>query len=106
MTGFYRDGFCETGPQDVGRHTVCAQVTSAFLDFTRDQGNDLSTANPRFGFPGLRDGDRWCLCADRWREAERNGVAPQVVLEATHERALDRAELPLLREHSVTYLDE
>lgn len=100
MTGFYRNGFCETGPQDVGRHTVCAQVTSAFLSFTRDQGNDLTAPNPHSAFPGLQEGDRWCLCVDRWREVERNGEAPRVVLEATHERALDRAGLQLLKEYS------
>jgi len=100
-TGFYRNGYCETGPQDTGRHTVCAQVTSAFLAFTRERGNDLSRPNPPSAFPGLRDGDRWCLCVDRWREAEHGGVAPPVDLEATHERALDSAGLRLLQKYAL-----
>lgn len=86
-TGFRRSGRCETGPDDVGVHVVCAELTEAFLRFTRAQGNDLSTPRPEFGFPGLVPGDRWCLCASRWAEADAAGVAPPVVLEATHAAA-------------------
>lgn len=88
LTGFFRDGCCNTGPQDVGLHVVCVEVTAAFLAFSQATGNDLSTPQPRFGFPGLRPGDRWCLCAERWEEARRAGMAPPVLLEATHEAAL------------------
>jgi uncharacterized protein (DUF2237 family) len=95
VTGFYRDGCCETGPQDLGSHTVCAIVTAEFLDFTAGRGNDLATPRPEFNFPGLRPGDRWCLCSSRWLEADRAGVAPPVVLAATHEKAL--AVVPLDR---------
>ena len=89
MTGFYRDGQCATGPEDQGRHTVCAVMTEEFLLFSRDQGNDLMTPLPHYRFPGLKPGDRWCLCALRWVEAWKAGKAPQVVLEATHEKTLD-----------------
>lgn len=88
LTGFYRDGCCNTGPEDVGSHTVCAQMTDAFLAFSARAGNDLSTPRPEYGFPGLRAGDRWCLCASRWLQAYRAGMAPPVVLSATHEAAL------------------
>ena len=88
MTGWYRDGFCRTDQNDQGSHTVCAQLTGTFLEYTKSLGNDLSTPRPQFGFPGLRAGDKWCLCAGRWREALRAGVAPTVILEATHENAL------------------
>ena len=88
VTGWYRDGYCRTDENDQGSHTVCSELTSTFLEYTKSLGNDLSTPRPQFGFPGLRPGDRWCLCAGRWREALRAGVAPVVVLEATHERAL------------------
>ena len=88
MTGWYRDGFCRTDENDRGSHTVCAELTTTFLEYTKSLGNDLSTPRPEFGFPGLNPGDRWCLCAGRWREAMRAGVAPAVVLEATHENAL------------------
>jgi uncharacterized protein (DUF2237 family) len=101
MTGFFRDGCCETGPEDVGRHVVCAQVTREFLEFSRARGNDLVTPRPEFGFPGLRPGDRWCLCALRWREAREAGVAPPVVLGATHERALDIIDLQELKAHAL-----
>ncbi len=89
MTGFYRDGCCHTGPADQGRHVVCAVMTEEFLAFTKAQGNDLSTPRPEYHFPGLKPGDHWCLCALRWREAHEAGVAPLVVLEATHEKVLD-----------------
>ena len=88
MTGFYRDGCCNTGPEDIGSHTVCAVMTADFLEFSKSQGNDLSTPLPEFGFPGLRPGDRWCLCAPRWQEALDANRAPRVVLRATHEGAL------------------
>ncbi len=88
MAGFYRNGFCETGPDDGGLHTVCARVTRRFLDYTRSKGNDLSTPHLEYGFPGLKPGDRWCLCAERWKEANDAGKAPKVILEATHEATL------------------
>lgn len=96
VTGFYRDGCCNTGADDAGVHTVCAVMTDEFLAFSQAQGNDLSTPNPEFGFGGLRAGDQWCLCADRWAEALAAGKAPRVVLEATHARTLEwvsRADL-------------
>ena len=88
MTGFNRDGCCNTGPEDIGSHTVCAVMTADFLEFSKSRGNDLSTPLPEFGFPGLRPGDRWCLCAPRWQEALHANRAPRVVLRATHEGAL------------------
>jgi hypothetical protein len=97
MTGFTRSGSCETGPEDTGNHTVCVQVTREFLDFSRSAGNDLSTPLPEYGFPGLRPGDRWCLCAPRWQEALDAGAAPRVVLRATHERALEDIALKDLK---------
>jgi uncharacterized protein (DUF2237 family) len=87
-TGFYRDGYCHTGPQDIGSHTVCVKVTQEFLDFSVQSGNDLVTPHPEFDFPGLKPGDRWCVCVARWREAFEAGAAPQVLLTATHEIAL------------------
>ena len=101
MTGFYRDGFCQTGPQDTGSHTVCAQVTAEFLSFSKKIGNDLSTPRPEYGFPGLKPGDKWCVCVSRWEEAFMAGVAPPIVLESTHERALDVVELAELRAHAL-----
>lgn len=95
-TGFYRTGCCETGPEDSGRHVVCAIMTSEFLQFTKQRGNDLSTPIPAYDFPGLKAGDRWCLCALRWKEAFEAGVAPPVVLEATHEAALRYISLETL----------
>jgi len=89
MTGFFREGCCSTGPEDLGSHTVCAVMTAEFLEFSRAADNDLSTPRPDWGFAGLRPGDRWCLCAARWLEAHRAGCAPAVVLGATHARALD-----------------
>ncbi len=88
LTGYQRDGCCNTDAQDRGLHLVCAQVTQAFLDFTRSQGNDLSTPAPDYGFPGLKPGDRWCLCVDRWLDAKDAGVAPPLILAATHQKAL------------------
>lgn len=101
MTGFFRDGTCNTGAGDVGAHIVCAQVTDEFLQFTRSRGNDLSTPRPQFDFPGLKPGDRWCLCALRWKEALDAGVAPPVVLAATHASALEYMSLDELKRHAV-----
>ncbi len=103
LTGFFRDGCCRTGPQDQGSHTVCALVTADFLAFSKARGNDLSTPNPAYGFPGLKPGDRWCLCAPRWREAWEAGCAPQVVLEATHAKAADVCPLTALKEHAMDH---
>ncbi|WP_414575554.1 DUF2237 family protein [Anabaena sp. CCY 9402-a] len=104
MTGFYRDGFCSTGAYDTGMHVVCAQVTPAFLEFTKLRGNDLSTPVPEYNFPGLKPGDRWCLCASRWQEALEAGVAPPVVLVATHARALEVCNFEDLKKHGLTSL--
>lgn len=101
MTGFYRDGCCQTGPDDRGVHVVCAQMTEAFLGYTQAQGNDLSTPMPMYNFPGLKPGDRWCLCAARWKEALDDGLAPPVVLEATHEAALKYVTLEELQQHAL-----
>lgn len=100
LTGFYRDGYCATGPDDRGRHVVCAVVTAEFLAFSARRGNDLVTPRPEWGFPGLEPGDRWCLCVLRWAEALHAGVAPPVVLEATHASALDVVPLAALRAHA------
>ncbi len=102
LTGFYRDGCCNTGPEDLGAHVVCARVTAEFLAFSKERGNDLSTPQPALGFRGLEPGDRWCLCAERWQEALDAGVAPDVVLEATHIRALEWASLGDLRRHATS----
>ena len=101
MTGFYRDGCCNTGAQDAGLHVVCVQVTSEFLEFSKSRGNDLTTSNPMYQFPGLVPGDRWCLCATRWKEAYDAGVAPPVVLEACHISTLEFASLEELQEHAI-----
>ena len=101
VTGFFRNGCCETGPQDTGIHTVCAVMTADFLAFSKSMGNDLSTPVPDFGFPGLKPGDRWCLCAPRWMEALEAGAAPLLVLEATHEETLAMAPLGVLKDHAV-----
>jgi len=100
LTGFFRDGSCNTSEQDFGSHTVCAIITEDFLRFSFDQGNDLITPMPQYNFPGLGPGDRWCLCALRWREAFDQGVAPKVVLEATHEKALEVIPLEDLVSHA------
>lgn len=100
LTGFYRTGCCDTGAEDTGVHTVCVRVSAEFLEFSTSVGNDLSTPRPEFGFAGLVAGDRWCLCAARWAEALDAGVAPQVVLEATHARTLEWADLADLRAHA------
>ena len=101
LTGFWRDGTCRTGGQDLGVHAVCAVMTEEFLEYSRSVGNDLSTPRPEHGFAGLREGDRWCVCADRWQQALEAGVAPPVVLEATHALALEFSSLESLREHAV-----
>jgi uncharacterized protein (DUF2237 family) len=99
-TGFLRDGLCHTGAHDLGSHTVCALMTEAFLDYSREQGNDLTTPVPEYAFPGLKPGDRWCVCAVRWLEAAEAGVAPPVILDATHERALRKISLGDLIYHA------
>lgn len=101
QTGFFRDGCCNTGPEDRGRHTVCVRVTEEFLAFSRRHGNDLSTPRPEYGFPGLRPGDRWCLCAARWVEALAAGVAPKVILASTHQATLKVVPLHLLSAHAM-----
>ena len=103
LTGFTRSGCCETGPQDRGSHTVCALMTAEFLAFSKRAGNDLSTPRPDLGFPGLRPGDKWCVCAARWEEAFISGAAPPVVLAATHERALEVMTLDELKAHAVDW---
>ncbi|WP_439597471.1 DUF2237 family protein [Falsiroseomonas sp.] len=101
VTGFFRDGCCNTGPEDRGLHVVCAEVTADFLAFSQARGNDLSTPRPEYGFVGLKPGDRWCLCAARWEEARLAGKAPPVLLEATHVAALAVVSLADLRAHAL-----
>ncbi|AAZ96015.1 conserved hypothetical protein [Thiobacillus denitrificans ATCC 25259] len=105
LTGFTREGVCHTGPHDVGSHTVCAQMTEAFLDYALQCGNDLVTPAPEHDFPGLKPGDRWCLCAVHWLDAAEAGVAPPVILDATHERALAGIALGDLKYHALRYPD-
>ncbi len=100
MTGFYRDGCCATGPDDQGRHVVCAEVTEDFLAFSKSRGNDLTTPHPAFGFPGLKPGDKWCLCADRWQEAFEAGCAPPVFLQSTHRKTLETVSFADLKAHA------
>ena len=102
LTGYFRDGCCHTDMHDLGSHVVCAKVTDEFLEFSRSRGNDLSTPRPEYRFAGLKDGDRWCLCALRWREALAAGVAPAVVLECTHARALEFVTLEQLQAYAFT----
>ena len=97
LTGFYRNGCCDTGPEDRGSHTVCAVMTEEFLAFSKYFGNDLSTPRPEFGFPGLKDGDQWCLCAGRFLQAHEEGVAPRLWLKATHQRALEIVPLEVMQ---------
>lgn len=101
LTGFYRSGCCHTGPDDFGVHTICVEVTRDFLEFSKSRGNDLSTPMPEFGFPGLEEGDRWCLCAMRWKEAFDANMAPRVVLTATHERTLEIVDLKELKAYAL-----
>lgn len=98
-TGYFRDGYCKTIQEDSGTHILCAIVTQEFLDFTKSRGNDLSTPIPHWSFPGLKPGSKWCLCISRWLEAERSGNAPYVILEATHQKALDYTTLDLLQKY-------
>ena len=105
VTGFFRNGCCDTGPEDRGSHTVCVVLTDEFLAMSRYLGNDLTTPRPEWGFPGLKAGDRWCLCASRFLQAAQEFAAPQVVLDATHRRALDIVPLELLRRHAVGAAD-
>ena len=100
LTGYYRNGRCETGPNDRGQHVVCARVTDLFLRYTKGRGNDLTTPSPLQGFPGLKPGDRWCLCVSRWKQALEAGVAPPVDLAATHENALQHVSLEQLKQHA------
>ncbi len=100
VTGFFRDGCCNTNGQDVGSHTVCIEATQAFLEFSRFKGNDLSTPMPDYGFPGLKPGDRWCLCAARWLEAHEQGMAPRVHLSRTHIKALEIVPLDILKRYA------
>ncbi|MCW8873169.1 MAG: DUF2237 domain-containing protein [Xanthomonadales bacterium] len=101
LTGFFRDGCCNTAKEDLGLHAVCTRVTAEFLEFSRSRGNDLSTPHPEFGFPGLKPGDQWCLCAARWQEALEAGAAPRVVLQATHAAALRVVKLADLKKHAL-----
>ena len=101
LTGFFRDGCCNTSPEDLGRHVVCVRVTAEFLEFSRARGNDLVTPMPQFQFPGLKPGDQWCLCAARWQEAFEAGKAPRVVLQATHAAALKVVKLADLKKHAL-----
>lgn len=101
MTGYFRNGHCDTCANDPGSHTVCCQVTEAFLEYSRFKGNDLSTPRPEFGFQGLKEGDQWCLCASRWLEAYEQGMAPRVNLQSTHKKALDIVPLDYLKAHAV-----
>lgn len=100
-TGYFRDGYCRTDESDHGRHIVCAEMTDSFLRFSMEQGNDLSTPRPEFGFPGLNPGDRWCVCVLRWKEAWEEGLAPPVILEACDEAALDVISLDVLQHHAI-----
>lgn len=102
LTGYYRDGCCNTDQTDFGSHTVCAVMTEAFLTYSKALGNDLSTPMPEYQFPGLKAGDQWCLCAPRWRQAYDDGVAPKIVLESTHEAALQYATLEMFKAHAAT----
>jgi uncharacterized protein (DUF2237 family) len=101
ITGFFRDGCCRTSEQDVGRHVVCVELTVEFLEFSKSRGNDLSTPHPEFEFPGLKAGDRWCLCALRWLEALDAGKAPQLYLQATHESALEVLSIEVLKKYAI-----
>jgi uncharacterized protein (DUF2237 family) len=101
ITGFYRDGYCNTGPGDLGTHTVCALVTDEFLEYSKSKGNDLSTPRPEFGFLGLKAGDRWCLCALRWEEARKAGCAPRIKLTSTNIKTLEIIELKYLKAYQI-----
>ncbi|MDA0990499.1 MAG: DUF2237 domain-containing protein [Verrucomicrobia bacterium] len=100
LTGYYRNGKCDTGPGDHGRHTVCAEMTDEFLAFSKEAGNDLTTPHPEIGFPGLKAGDRWCLCMDRWIEAFQHGKAPRMILESTHASVLEFIPMKMLLKYA------
>ncbi len=102
VTGYFRDGYCKTMAEDLGTHVVCARVTQEFLEFSRERGNDLISPAPQWRFPGLKPGDQWCLCVSRWIEAEKAGVAPPVILEATHEKALEFTSMETLLKYAYT----
>jgi len=104
LTGYFRDGFCNTEENDLGLHIICAQMSQAFLDFSLEQGNDLVTPQPHYGFPGLKHGDRWCVCADRWKQALASGVAPKIVLESTHQAVLDVVPMSVLKSYAIDIL--
>ena len=103
ITGFYRTGFCEIGPEDIGVHAVCILITDEFLKFSKAARNDLSTPHPDYNFPGLRTGDKWCLCASRWVDAYELGMAPKIILSATHEGMLDYVPLEILQQFAIDY---
>ena len=104
MTGYLRNGSCETSSDDIGSHTVCAKVTSEFLEYSRDNGNDLITARPELNFPGLKDGDKWCLCAARWLEAHHDNVAPPIIIRSTNKLVLDVIDITLLKKYAIDLL--
>mgnify|MGYP001175707866 FL=1 len=104
MTGYLRNGLCETSDDDVGSHTVCAKVTKEFLDYSKNKGNDLITPRPEFNFPGLKEGDKWCVCAGRWLEALNDGVAPPILIKSTNAKALEIISIELLRKYAIDLL--
>lgn len=101
VTGFFRDGCCNTGDHDSGSHTICVHISDEFLQYTLSRGNDLGTPRPEFGFPGLKPGDHWCVCASRWREAYNNKMAPKVLLARTHQKALKIVPMDILRQYAI-----
>jgi len=105
LTGYYRDGLCRTFKNDIGEHIICSEVTDKFLNFSKSKGNDLSTAVPEYSFNGLKEGDRWCLCADRWLEALNYNMAPKVVLESTHIKMLDKIDFNTLKKFGLEYMN-
>lgn len=104
LTGYFRDGSCNTEENDSGLHIICAQMSQAFLDFSLEQGNDLVTPQPHYGFSGLKHGDRWCVCADRWKQALASGAAPKIVLESTHQAVLDVVPMSVLKSYAIDIL--
>ena len=104
ITGFYRDGYCKTFNNDSGEHIICSEVTDRFLNFSKSRGNDLSTAVPEYNFDGLKEGDRWCLCADRWLEALQFKMAPKILLESTHRKMLEKIDFNILKKYSIEYM--
>jgi uncharacterized protein len=101
ITGYHRDGYCQCGPEDGGQHIICVQVSDTFLQYSKSKGNDLTTPFPQYGFPGLKDGDRWCLCLSRWIQALEAGVAPPVILASTHENVLQQVPLETLQQYAL-----